>query len=174
MIILDSYHPLAMVTTSAAVFRPKNPLFRGFVPADIRRRYSFDIRGTKPYPSIGHDVWIGRNVTLSMGITVGTGSVIAAGSVVTRSVEPYAIVGGNPARLIRRRFPDDICRALLASRWWRYAPDVVLGRLPANDPDRFCALLAEEEAAGHIAPFTPQAIRVEPDTDGLREADEEA
>jgi acetyltransferase-like isoleucine patch superfamily enzyme len=72
----------------------------------------------KGAPSIGNDVWIGRNATLMSGVQVGDGAVIACGSVVTRDVPPYAIVGGNPAKVIRYRFDDETISALLESEWW--------------------------------------------------------
>jgi acetyltransferase-like isoleucine patch superfamily enzyme len=62
---------------------------------------------------IEDDVWIGANAIICSGIKVGQGAVIAAGAVVTKDVEPYAIVGGNPAKVIRYRFPEQICKALL-------------------------------------------------------------
>jgi len=72
---------------------------------------------------IGHDVWIGRDAALLSGVTIGTGAVVGAFSLVTRDVRPYAIVGGNPAREIRRRFDDEDCDLLLASRWWEWPPE---------------------------------------------------
>ena len=68
--------------------------------------------------SIGHDVWIGTRAMIPGGVEIGTGAVIAAGAVVTRNVEPYAIVGGVPAKLIRYRFDDEKRNKLLNSRWW--------------------------------------------------------
>lgn len=67
---------------------------------------------------IGNDVWIGYNSTLMAGITVGDGAIIAANSTVTRDVEPYSIVGGNPAKLIRKRFTDEQIKKLLELKWW--------------------------------------------------------
>jgi len=68
--------------------------------------------------SIGHDVWSGDNVTITAGVTVATGAVLGANSVVTRDVPPYGIVAGAPARVIRRRFTDAVCDALLDLAWW--------------------------------------------------------
>jgi chloramphenicol O-acetyltransferase type B len=68
--------------------------------------------------TIGNDVWIGLGALILSGVTVGDGAVIAANAVVTKDVRPYAIVGGNPAREIRRRFRDDQVDRLLEIRWW--------------------------------------------------------
>jgi acetyltransferase-like isoleucine patch superfamily enzyme len=67
---------------------------------------------------IGSDAWIGQNVIILPGMTIGNGAVIGAGAVVSRDVEPYSIVVGNPARHIRYRFPENIRQALLEIRWW--------------------------------------------------------
>jgi acetyltransferase-like isoleucine patch superfamily enzyme len=67
---------------------------------------------------IGNDVWIGANCTIMYNITIGDGAVIAAGAVVTKSVPPYAIVGGNPAKLIKYRFSEDIIKDLLDLHIW--------------------------------------------------------
>ena len=68
---------------------------------------------------IGNDVWIGDSATLTEGINIGDGAVVAAGAVVTKNVEPYSIVGGVPAKLIRYRFEDfTIIETLLSFRWW--------------------------------------------------------
>lgn len=70
---------------------------------------------------IGHDVWLGANSVVVSGVTIGTGAVVAAGAIVTRDVPPYAIVAGNPARVIRLRFEDEgIMRELLESEWWTW------------------------------------------------------
>jgi len=67
---------------------------------------------------IGNDVWIGSDVIILSGVTVGDGAVIGAGSVVTADVEPYAIVAGNPARVLKKRFSDEVIGKLLEIRWW--------------------------------------------------------
>lgn len=68
--------------------------------------------------NIGNDVWIGIDAIILKGITVGDGAIIGAGSVVTKSVPPYAIVAGNPAKLIKYRFSKDEINSLLEIKWW--------------------------------------------------------
>lgn len=73
---------------------------------------------TKGHVIIENDVWIGSGCTIMSGIRIGSGSVIAAKSVVVKDVEPYTIVGGNPAKPLKKRFPDDIVESLLQIKWW--------------------------------------------------------
>lgn len=80
--------------------------------------------------TIGHDVWIGRDVTIMTGVSIGHGAVLAAGAVVTKDVEPYAIMGGVPARLIRHRFDEDTRNALLKSEWWLWDDETIKARVP--------------------------------------------
>ena len=80
---------------------------------------------------IGHDVWIGRQVVVLKGVTVGNGAVIGAGSIVTRDVPPYAVVAGNPARVLRYRFTDDLIERVQASCWWNLSPDELQAVAPA-------------------------------------------
>ena len=67
---------------------------------------------------IGNDVWIGTDVTILSGVKIGDGSVIGTHSVVVKDVEPYTIVGGNPAKFIKKRFNDDVIERLLELKWW--------------------------------------------------------
>jgi len=74
---------------------------------------------------IGNDVWIGHDALVMPGVTVGDGAIIATRSVVTRDVPPYAIVGGNPAQVIRTRFDEATVERLLAIAWWDWPPERV-------------------------------------------------
>ena len=74
---------------------------------------------------IGNDVWIGFGATIMSGVTIGDGAVIAANSVVTRDVEPYSIVGGNPARKIKKRFTDDDIKFLMQLKWWNWQEEKI-------------------------------------------------
>ena len=67
---------------------------------------------------VGNDVWIGQNATIMSGIKISDGAVIAANSTVVKDVGPYEIWGGNPAKIIRRRFDDDIIEELCEMKWW--------------------------------------------------------
>ncbi|SEG33191.1 chloramphenicol acetyltransferase [Bosea lathyri] len=67
---------------------------------------------------IGHDVWIGHGAIILPGRTIGTGAVVAGGAIVTKDVAPYTIVAGNPAKPIRRRFPEAVAERLMALAWW--------------------------------------------------------
>jgi len=69
---------------------------------------------------IGNDVWIGRDVTILSGVTIGDGAVIAANSHVISNVDPYTIIGGNPAKQIKKRFSTEIIQQLLKIKWWDY------------------------------------------------------
>jgi virginiamycin A acetyltransferase len=69
---------------------------------------------------IGNDVWIGQYATIMPGVKIGDGAIIAAHAVVTKSVEPYSVVGGNPAKIIKKRFPDEMIKLLLELQWWNW------------------------------------------------------
>lgn len=68
---------------------------------------------------IGNDVWIGANATIKRGVTIGDGAVIGANSIVTKSIPPYAIVAGNPGKIIKYRFDKDTIKKLLNIEWWK-------------------------------------------------------
>jgi phosphonate metabolism protein (transferase hexapeptide repeat family) len=70
--------------------------------------------------TIGHDVWIGHGAIVLPGRSIGTGAVIGAGSVVTKDIPAYAIAVGNPARVVRQRFPDEVAVGMQALAWWNW------------------------------------------------------
>lgn len=79
---------------------------------------------------IGNDVWIGSEAIIMPGITVGDGAVIGTRALVTKDVEPYAIVGGNPAKTIRKRFDDDSIALLLEMKWWDWPAERLKAAMP--------------------------------------------
>lgn len=113
------YRPIIVASKSKVIignnimFGPEVTIRGGNHRIDIIGRYMIDISDDEKLPEddpgviIEDDVWIGTRAIILAGVTVGRGSVVAAGAVVTKSVPPYAIVGGNPARIIRMRWSDE-------------------------------------------------------------------
>ena len=93
---------------------------------------------------VGNDVWIGTEATIMPGVRIGDGAIVAAKSVVTHDIPPYAIVGGNPARLLRIRFEDSVVHRLIEIAWWDWPVDRITRNLAAI---RGCDLDALENAA---------------------------
>ena len=118
-------HPIERVTQHKISYRP-NEYFRYLgLDGDFReRRRSKQVK-------IGHDVWIGHGAVVMPGVAIGNGAVVGANAVVTRDVEPYTIVAGVPARVLRRRFPEEVAARIGALAWW----DWPLERLHEAVPD---------------------------------------
>lgn len=92
--------------------------------------------------AVGHDVWIGHGAIIMPGVTIGHGAIVAAASVVTRDVPPFAIVGGNPAGVIRQRFSDEVSADLLRIAWWHWPVDKIERNLAALEGCDIAALAA--------------------------------
>lgn len=110
-------HSLSLLSTS--------PLFTMKANGTHHSWTNEELYYTAPNVKIGNDVWIGYGVTIVNNVTVGDGAVIAAGSVVTKDVPPYAIVGGVPAKTIRYRFDEEVCKILLELEWWNFPEDIL-------------------------------------------------
>ena len=131
--ILEGKHPVDAVSTSPyhySVYYGKSSIPEEYV---YKRKTVFNHSYGRTL--VGNDVWIGSHTTIRAGIKIGDGAVIAGGSNVTKDVPPFAIVGGNPAKIIRYRFSDEICSRLLASQWWDVSP-AILSKLDMSSRTR--------------------------------------
>lgn len=153
-------HPTDWLSTSTFFYRKNRwvgtPLTNEFYAAQTK---TFD--AVKALVVIGNDVWIGSRAVIMAGVTIGHGAIIAAGAVVTRDVEPYAIVGGVPARPIRKRFDEETVARLLASEWWRVKPTLLKG-MDYSDVKAMLDEVARIRASGEEWEFQPRAANVRP------------
>ena len=148
--VMGFQHPIERITTSPITYCDLFGVNSGQV-----KTYSYPEAGTL---NIGNDVWIGQNVTLKPGITIGDGAIIAANAVVTKDVEPYTIVGGVPAKLIRYRFNDPLIAKLRKTKWWQYSY-LDFGNIAINqDADDFINALHDKIAENKIKQFTAKSI----------------
>jgi acetyltransferase-like isoleucine patch superfamily enzyme len=131
--------------------------YRPSSPGEIPVRNGRTVNDYLALTEIGHDVWIGHGAFLAQGIKVGNGAVIAGGAVVTKDVPPYAIVGGNPAQILRMRFTFECCAALERLAWWRFAPWQLKGIPFANV---YNAITQLEERIPLLKPYTPQLVKI--------------
>ncbi|MBO1021485.1 CatB-related O-acetyltransferase [Methylobacterium sp. SD274] len=155
-------HPIEAVSMSSAVFNPHREFVNAYIE-DIERsdgkdfhdkfqKVSVPQKGTNI--TIGHDCWIGSDVKLNRGIVIGHGSVIASASLITKDVPPYSIVGGNPGKIIKYRFPPELREALIESQWWNYELRD-LHNLPLGNPEKF--LLELSQVKSDLRPYSPQS-----------------
>ena len=107
---------------------------------------------------VGHDVWVAANATVLSGVTIGHGAAVGAGSVVIEDVPPYAVMFGNPARLVSRRFSDEIVAELLELRWWDLDEQQIRTLRPQLESTDIEAFIAACRAIRGLPPRTPQAV----------------
>ena len=79
---------------------------------------------------VGNDVWIGQNVTVMPGVHIGDGAIIGANSVVAKDIPPYSVAVGNPCRVVRKRFDDDLIELLLKFKWWDKSIEEIESLMP--------------------------------------------
>lgn len=122
-------HPMTGISTFPfSVFDP--PRFMGYRASLPRGRYTI----------VGHDCWIGREAMLLPGAELGNGVIVAARAVVRGKVPDYAIVGGNPAEMIRMRYDADTVERLLQIAWWDWPADQIERAIPAIEAGDVAAL----------------------------------
>lgn len=130
-------HPLDWVSTSSTFHKWENVFHKNFA------RHEFEIfHKTK----IGNDVWIGTGALIKGGVTIADGAVIGMGAVVTKSVGPYEIWAGNPARPIRKRFDDKTIERLLKIKWWMRSEEEIEKLAPyMTDVQKFLQIVEEND-----------------------------
>jgi acetyltransferase-like isoleucine patch superfamily enzyme len=117
---IGNYTEIAM----GVIIGPRNHIHTNFTFQDFVYENKENIYklGDGPFDGyfnkIGHDVWIGRNAIILQGVEIGIGSIVAAGSIVVKSVPPYSIVGGSPAKLIRKRYNDEVITNIDTTKWY--------------------------------------------------------
>jgi phosphonate metabolism protein (transferase hexapeptide repeat family) len=116
-------HPMDRASQSHFTYRAST-----YFPGELDEDALFAWRRSQAV-TIGHDVWIGHGAIVLPSRKIGTGAVVAAGAVVTKDVPDYAIVVGNPARVLRQRFPDSVARRLKRLAWWDWPHENLRGAL---------------------------------------------
>ncbi|GAA5521907.1 2,3,4,5-tetrahydropyridine-2,6-dicarboxylate N-acetyltransferase [Fodinibius salicampi] len=112
-------HPTSkFVSIHPSFFSTKEQAGFTFVDKQLFKEHKYIDEENEYFVDIGNDVWIGNNVQIMDGIKIGDGAVLATGAVVTKDVEPYAIYGGVPAKLIKYRFDQETRQKLLKIEWW--------------------------------------------------------
>lgn len=148
-----SKHPTDRLSTHPFTYES---IFSGEHSADPSTLLPFTAK--LPRTQIGHDVWIGSNVKILSGVTIGDGCIIGAGSVVTKSISPFSIFGGVPAKLIRMRFEDHVIKRIQAIRWWQY--NLLKVALQWDDIDQCLDQLELMIESSQVKPYAPRWIKL--------------
>lgn len=153
-------HPTNCLSTSSFIY-DREWMWGAFADRTGAGRVStVDVGGLNRPIEIGNDVWVGNGAYIKRGLRLGDGCIVGAKAVVTRDVPPYAIVAGNPARIIRYRFDEALRERLLASRWWDHAfTDLGLGAA-WNDVERMLDIMDRRRETGDLAPYRGATVEL--------------
>lgn len=155
-------HPTNWLTTSPISYLPDFMNFERHLSnldAEWCRGLAVQHYDMRPETVIGNDVWIGCGVYIKDGVTIGDGAIIGAHSVVTKDVPPFAIVVGNPGKILRYRFDDGLIERLSALAWWDYAILDFEG-WDVRDVAGAVSALEDAVAAGVVSPYAPASINL--------------
>lgn len=163
-------HPTSWLSTSPIFYEDFSDIFN-YVNKDVisgvdlhaisTSSFAFDAPPSRVNPvKIGNDVWIGHGAFIRLGISIGDGAVIGAHTVVTKDVPPYAVVAGNPGRVVKYRFPAEIIERLLRVRWWEYAIDSLIG-IPIDKVADSLDIIESRIANGLTEIYVPKIVRIE-------------
>lgn len=160
-LIRGSAHPTQWLTSHPFSYQNIFPHFVGYEPP-------FQFNGYGKVTTIGHDVWIGTRALILPGVKIGNGAVIGAGAVVAKDVPDYAVVVGNPGRIVKYRFDETMIGRLLKARWWQFDLPKMLAsgiELPLNDPMAMLDRL--EELSSKLERLDPPLRQISTSKEGV-------
>lgn len=148
-------HPVSWGSTSPLFYQPH----KFVLDQELHQAKAFSFQAPTQQAKItiiGNDCYIGHGAFISQGVTIGDGAVVGAHAVVTKDVPPYAVVVGNPARIVKLRFPAATIARMQAVAWWRYA-FWDLSLIPVADPEAFLDYV-EAAIRNGLQPYEPERI----------------
>lgn len=117
--VIQGNHPTSVYVSTSPLFFSKQHM--AFKKTYVNEQKFMEIKTINGKSAIiGNDVWIGANVDILAGVTIGNGAVVGANSLVTQTVPAYAVVGGVPAKIIKYRFPKEVCDKIEKTQWWNW------------------------------------------------------
>ena len=116
--VVEGTHSTQYLSTSPVFLSTQGQCGITFAKDDVEKEELLADEKLGVAVEIGNDVWIGENVLIKGGIKIGDGAIIGMGAVVTKDVEPFSIVGGVPAKIIKKRFSDDVIKNICQIKWW--------------------------------------------------------